>query len=118
MGRFVVARSFFTAFSLQRVMVSLIDSPLNCWKRKSARRLEIPSDFATSSTPMPLIAFFWMKSSALESRWLAGFVLANRTEDANPVINTVLDEVTHEYDIITDTDIFSIAAPNSPTPCQ
>ena len=49
---------------------------------------------------------------------LAGFVLANRTEDANPVINTVLDEVTHEYDIITDTDIFSIAAPNSPTPCQ
>ena len=40
---------------------------------------------------------------------LAGFVPANRTEGANPVINTVLDEVTHEYDTITGTDTFSIA---------
>ena len=40
---------------------------------------------------------------------LAGFIPVNRTEGANPIINTVFDEVTHEYDIITGTDAFSVA---------
>ena len=33
----------------------------------------------------------------------------NKTEGANPRINTVLDDVTHEYDVIAGTDEFSIA---------
>ena len=40
---------------------------------------------------------------------LAGMVPANNTEGAKPVINTVLDETTREYDVITGTDLFSIA---------
>ena len=40
---------------------------------------------------------------------LAGFVPVNRTEGANPVINTVFDETTRVYDVITGTDLFSIA---------
>lgn len=40
---------------------------------------------------------------------LAGFVPANRTEGAKPVINTVFDETTRVYDEITGTDLFSIA---------
>ena len=40
---------------------------------------------------------------------LAGMVPANNTEGAKPVINTVLDETTREYGVITGTDLFSIA---------
>ena len=40
---------------------------------------------------------------------LAGVIPVNRTEGANPKINTVYDEVTKEYDIITGKDVFSIA---------
>ena len=40
---------------------------------------------------------------------LAGVVPVNDTEGAKPVINTVLDEVTGEYDVIAGTDVFSIA---------
>ena len=40
---------------------------------------------------------------------LAGFVPANRTEGAKPVINTVFDEVMRVYDEITGTDLFSVA---------
>ena len=40
---------------------------------------------------------------------LAGIVPANNTEGAKPVINTVLDETTREYGVITGTDLFSIA---------
>lgn len=40
---------------------------------------------------------------------LAGIVPVNNTEGAKPVINTVLDEATGEYDVITGTDVFSIA---------
>ena len=40
---------------------------------------------------------------------LAGIVPANNTEGAKPAINTVLDEATREYDVITGTDLFSIA---------
>ena len=40
---------------------------------------------------------------------LAGATLANSTEGAKPVINTVFDEVTREYGTITGTDVFSIA---------
>ena len=40
---------------------------------------------------------------------LAGFVPVNRTEGAKPVINTVFDETTRVYDVITGTDLFSIA---------
>ena len=40
---------------------------------------------------------------------LAGVVPANNTEGAKPAINTVLDETTREYDVITGTDLFSIA---------
>jgi len=40
---------------------------------------------------------------------LAGIVPANNTEGAKPAINTVLDETTREYDVITGTDLFSIA---------
>ena len=40
---------------------------------------------------------------------LASFVPVNRTEGAKPVINTVLDETTLVYDVITGTDVFSIA---------
>ena len=40
---------------------------------------------------------------------LAGMVPANNTEGAKPAINTVLDETTREYDVITGTDLFSIA---------
>ena len=40
---------------------------------------------------------------------LSGFVPVNRTEGANPVINTVFDETTRAYDVITGTDLFSIA---------
>ena len=36
----------------------------------------------------------------------------NRTEGAKPVINTVLDETTLVYDVITGTDVFSIAGAN------
>ena len=35
--------------------------------------------------------------------------LTNKTEGAKPVINTVLDETTREYDVITGTHVFSIA---------
>ena len=40
---------------------------------------------------------------------LAGTIPVNDTEGANPRINTVLDEVTHEYDVIVGTNAFSIA---------
>ena len=40
---------------------------------------------------------------------LAAIVPANNTEGAKPVINTVLDETTMVYDVITGTDVFSIA---------
>ena len=40
---------------------------------------------------------------------LAGIVPVNNTEGAKPVINTVLDEVTFEYDVIAGTNPFSIA---------
>ena len=40
---------------------------------------------------------------------LAAVALANRTEGARPAINTVLDETTLVYDVITGTDTFSIA---------
>ena len=40
---------------------------------------------------------------------LAAVVPANRTEGAKPAINTVLDETTLVYDVITGTDPFSIA---------
>ena len=40
---------------------------------------------------------------------LAGTVPVNNTEGAKPVINTVLDEVTYEYDVIAGTNPFSIA---------
>ena len=40
---------------------------------------------------------------------LAGMTPVNDTEGANPRINTVLDEVTHEYDVIVGTNAFSIA---------
>ena len=40
---------------------------------------------------------------------LAAVVPTNRTEGAKPAINTVLDETTLVYDVITGTDVFSIA---------
>lgn len=40
---------------------------------------------------------------------LSGIVPVNNTEGAKPVINTVLDETTGEYDVISGTDVFSIA---------
>ncbi len=40
---------------------------------------------------------------------LASVVPVNRTEGARPAINTVLDETTLVYDVITGTDTFSIA---------
>ena len=40
---------------------------------------------------------------------LADVVPVNRTDGAKPVINTVLDEATMEYGVITGTDLFSIA---------
>ena len=40
---------------------------------------------------------------------IAEAVSVNNTEGAKPVINTVLDETTREYDVITGTDLFSIA---------
>ncbi len=40
---------------------------------------------------------------------LAGVIPTNNTDGANPVINTVLDETTLEYDVITGTDLFSVA---------
>ena len=40
---------------------------------------------------------------------LAAITPLNRTEGAEPVINTVLDETTLVYDVITGTDVFSIA---------
>ena len=40
---------------------------------------------------------------------LAAIVPTNKTEGAKPVINTVLDETTLVYDVITGTDVFSIA---------
>ena len=40
---------------------------------------------------------------------LAAITPLNRTEGAKPVINTVLDETTLVYDVITGTDVFSIA---------
>ena len=40
---------------------------------------------------------------------LSGIVPTNDTEGAKPVINTVFDEVTRTYDVITGTDAFSIA---------
>ena len=40
---------------------------------------------------------------------LAAVVPTNKTEGAKPVINTVLDETTLVYDVITGTDTFSIA---------
>ena len=40
---------------------------------------------------------------------LAAVVPLNRTEGAKPAINTVLDETTLVYDVITGTDVFSIA---------
>ncbi len=42
-------------------------------------------------------------------RILVGVVPSNNTEGAKPVINTVLDETTLVYDVITGTDTFSIA---------
>ena len=40
---------------------------------------------------------------------LAAIVPVNNTEGSSPVINTVLDETTMVYDVITGTDVFSIA---------
>ena len=40
---------------------------------------------------------------------LAAILPTNNTEGAKPVINTVLDETTLVYDVITGTDTFSIA---------
>ena len=40
---------------------------------------------------------------------LAGIVPTNDTEGAKPVINTVFDETTREYDVIAGTDVFSVA---------
>ena len=40
---------------------------------------------------------------------LAAIVPTNKTEGAKPAINTVLDETTLVYDVITGTDLFSIA---------
>ena len=40
---------------------------------------------------------------------LAAIVPENNTEGSKPVINTVLDEITMVYDVITGTDVFSIA---------
>ena len=40
---------------------------------------------------------------------LGAVVPVNKTEGAKPVINTVLDETTLVYDVITGTDVFSIA---------
>ena len=40
---------------------------------------------------------------------LSGAVLVNSTEGARPVINTVFDETTREYGVITGTDLFSVA---------
>ena len=40
---------------------------------------------------------------------LGDIIPVNDTEGANPRINTVLDEVAHEYDVIVGTDAFSIA---------
>ena len=40
---------------------------------------------------------------------LAAIVPTNKTEGAKPTINTVLDETTLVYDVITGTDVFSIA---------
>ena len=40
---------------------------------------------------------------------LAAVLPVNNTEGAKPVINTVLDETTFVYDVITGTDVFSIA---------
>ena len=40
---------------------------------------------------------------------LAAIVPVNNTEGAKPVINTVLDETTMVYDVITGTNVFSIA---------
>ena len=40
---------------------------------------------------------------------LVGVVPSNNTEGAKPAINTVLDETTLVYDVITGTDVFSIA---------
>ena len=40
---------------------------------------------------------------------LAAVTPLNRTEGAKPAINTVLDETTFVYDVITGTDVFSIA---------
>ena len=40
---------------------------------------------------------------------LAAVTPVNRTEGAKPAINTVLDETTLVYDVITGTDVFSIA---------
>ena len=40
---------------------------------------------------------------------LAGIIPVNNTEGAKPAINTVFDETTLEYDLITGTNLFSIA---------
>ena len=40
---------------------------------------------------------------------LASIIPVNKTEGAKPAINTVLDETTLVYDVITGTDVFSIA---------
>ena len=40
---------------------------------------------------------------------LSGAALVNSTEGARPVINTVFDETTREYGVITGTDLFSVA---------
>ena len=40
---------------------------------------------------------------------IAEAVAVNNTEGAKPVINTVLDETTMVYDVVTGTDVFSIA---------
>ena len=40
---------------------------------------------------------------------LAAVTPVNKTEGAKPVINTVLDETTLEYDVVTGTHVFSIA---------
>ena len=40
---------------------------------------------------------------------LAAIIPTNNSEGAKPTINTVLDETTLVYDVITGTDVFSIA---------
>ena len=86
-GRFVVARNFFTASSLWRVIISFIVSPLNCWNLRSASRRDTPRNAATSFTLMPFAAFLRMYAVARERRCAAG---AEATADSRSTTFTGL----------------------------